>query len=564
MKSQQFRRMIRGAGLVLAMILLLAIGCDDNSTEPSNNPPNVPINPIPINDGSVRNGDPATLAWTCTDPESDDMIYNVYFGVTEASDMVADSLTEASYQTDALVYGVTYYWQVIAFDSEGDSTISPVWSFVVDSTITPQRYLLDTDIESGDSVNISADTIWVLSGFVFVEDGAVLSIEEGTVIKARPGAGVNASALIIARGGRIHANGTAEHPIIMTSEADDTDDPSDLPLTVKGLWGGLIILGAAPNNNTGGIGQIEGIPSEEPRGEFGGSNSHDNSGTVRYVSIRHGGSDIGAGNEINGLTLGSVGDGTTIEYVEVYSNNDDGVEFFGGTVNVKHIAIAFCGDDCYDYDEGFNGHGQFWFAIQGVSNGNRAGEHDGATGNEQSTPYAIPIITNATYIGSGTGSNNEDNDLVIIMRDNAGGKYYNSIFCDFLHSGLEVEDIDDASLEDSRKRLEAGDIEYMHNIWYDFGDGNTAAAIWAQNFVRTYMTDSANDNDIVDPQLNGISRTNGGGLDPRPNASGPAATGAVIPSGSFFESVSYKGAFDPAATPWIAGWTALSQYGFIQ
>jgi hypothetical protein len=442
-----------------------------------------------------------------------------------------------------------------------DNNNSSTGPEVPDSTYT---LVFDDTIEPGDSVHLNADTTYLFSGFVFVENGAVLSIDAGTVLKFRPGQGVNASALIVARGGKIYANGTAEAPIIMTAEADDINDPSDLPVFSKGLWGGLIILGAATNNNPGGIGQIEGIPSDEPRGEYGGVDDNDNSGVVRYVSIRHGGTEIGAGNEINGLTLGSVGSGTTIEHVEIYSNVDDGVEFFGGTVRTKYIAVAFCGDDCFDYDEGFRGQGQFWFGIQESDNGNHAGEHDGATGNEQGTPYAHPIISNATYIGSGVGSANSDNDPAIIMRDNAGGEYHNSIFYDFNGSGLEVEDLADPGLEDSRARLEDGEIVYRRNVWYGFDPDNSPESVLTQDFVRTVLTQPQFGNEIADPELGSIDRGGSGGLDPRPSVAGVAGSGAVTPSGGFFDNVSYKGAFDPAATPWINGWTALSAYNFTQ
>ncbi len=425
-------------------------------------------------------------------------------------------------------------------------------------------YFFDDDIEPGDTVTLTADTEWVISSFVFVEEGAVLNIEAGTVIKGRPGQGVNASALIICRGGKIYANGTADAPIIMTAEADEIDNPNDIPVFSKGLWGGLILLGNATNNNPAGVGQIEGIPSDEPRGEYGGNNDNDNSGILRYVSIRHAGSEIGAGNEINGLTLGSVGSGTTIEYIEVFSNLDDGVEWFGGTVNCKNMAVAFCGDDCYDYDEGFRGKGQFWFSIQSSEEGNRAGEHDGATEDESATPYAHPIISNVTYVGSGANSANADNDHTFKIRDNAGGEYHNSIFYGFNGDGVDIEDLPDSvSTQDSRKMLEDGLIIFENNVWYSFGEGNTAAGIWNQDFVRTYMNNTGT-NDIEDPQIANITRTTTGSLDPRPAAGGVAGSGAAIPSGSFFTNVTYKGAFDPNGANWLKDWTALSAYGFTE
>jgi hypothetical protein len=427
--------------------------------------------------------------------------------------------------------------------------------------------VVDNDIAPGQTYNMTADKIYMLDGFVFVEEGAVLNIEPGTVIKGKetPSTGDNASALIIAQGGKIFASGTAEHPIIFTAENDDLNDPEDLTSADRGLWGGVILLGKATINTTSGIGQIEGIPSTESRGAYGGGatpDDEDNSGVLRYISIRHGGAEIGAGNEINGLTMGAVGNGTTIEYIEVFSNFDDGYEWFGGTVNTKFLVSAFCGDDGFDFDEGWRGKNQFWFAIQGTDFAGRLAEQDGGTTPEDKEPFAIPIISNATYIGPGvTAVPQGDGAEAMIFRDNAGGKYYNSIITEYNGAlngyGITVEDL--ASGEDSRARLEAGDLVLNNNIWWNFGKTNSVDSIARQQFVRDHF--NANNNQVIDPQIMNISRSGDGLLDPRPNTSGPAAAGAVSSSDEFFISTSYFGAFDPDATLWTAGWTALFQTG---
>ena len=435
----------------------------------------------------------------------------------------------------------------------------------------PYKYITDEDI-AGDVV-FKADTIYVLQGLVFVEDGETLTIQSGTVIKANPGQGLNASALVVARGGKIYAEGTPSRPIIFTALADNVDDTQDLPLDARGLWGGVILLGKAGINTADGVGNIEGIPTTEPRGAYGGTDDEDDSGIMRYVSIRHGGTDIGEGNEINGLTFGAVGSGTTIEHIEVFANKDDGYEWFGGTVNTKYLVAALCGDDSFDYDEGFRGNGQFWFALMSDVDGfgNRAGEHDGGTSPEDGTPYAIPHIYNATYIGGGMDSNNSENDLVFIFRDNAGGHYVNSIFTDFSQKALAVEDL--TSGEDSRSRLEIGDLALKNNIWYGFGGGSSFADLamivnssgddQADSYAANYLSNTSNGNEMVDPMLLGISRTNDAGLDPRPSASGPAnSPGADVPSDDFFSTVTYKGAFGPNDF-WVKNWTVLESYGFL-
>ena len=213
--------------------------------------------------------------------------------------------------------------------------------------------------------NITTNTTWekgkvyVLTSRITVVSGVTLTIEPGTIIKGQAGTGANATALIIARGGKIMAEGTAAEPIIFTSVADEIQpgqiDGGNLDVDLDGLWGGLIVLGNAPISADASSVQIEGIPASDPNGLYGGSVADDNSGVIKYVSIRHGGANIGEGNEINGLTLGGVGSGTVIENVEVVANQDDGIEFFGGTVNVKNAIVWAAGDDAIDTDQAWSG-----------------------------------------------------------------------------------------------------------------------------------------------------------------------------------------------------------------
>lgn len=213
--------------------------------------------------------------------------------------------------------------------------------------------------------NITSNTTWktgktyLLNGRIAVTAGAVLTIEPGAVVKGQAGTGANASALIIAQGAKIMAEGTSSSPIIFTSQADNIKPGSiaspNLDATTNGLWGGLIILGKAPISADAASVQIEGIPASDQNGLYGGSDAADNSGVLKYISIRHGGANIGEGNEINGLTLGGVGSGTVVEYVEVVGNQDDGIEFFGGTVNVSNVVVVNVGDDAIDTDQAWSG-----------------------------------------------------------------------------------------------------------------------------------------------------------------------------------------------------------------
>lgn len=273
----------------------------------------------------------------------------------------------------------------------------------------PANQVVKTGAISSDET-WTADKVYVLDGRVYVENGATLTIEAGTIIKGKEGTGTNASALIISKGAKINANGTATQPIIFTSVLDNIEIGQNVGTNLDendaGKWGGLIILGNAPTSAGDGDTQtqIEGIPATATYGQYGGTNANDNSGTLTYVSIRHGGALIGAGNEINGLTLGGVGNGTTINNIEVVANLDDGIEFFGGTVDVDNALVGFQGDDGIDIDMNYSGTVDNFFVIGGVSS-DEGLEIDGPEG----TTYTDGLFTlsNGTIIsatGDGSGS----------------------------------------------------------------------------------------------------------------------------------------------------------------
>ncbi len=281
------------------------------------------------------------------------------------------------------------------------------------------------------SGNITSDVTWTkdkvyqLASRVAVVDGVTLTIQAGTVIKGEAGSGANATALVIARGGKLMANGTAQEPIIFTSIADEIKSGQiaspNLDPTLQGLWGGVIILGKAPCSLSGGIPQtnIEGIPESDPNGLYGGSIANDNSGVIRYISIRHGGANIGEGNEINGLTLGGVGSGTVIENVEVIANVDDGIEWFGGTVSVTNAIVWNSGDDALDTDQAWAGTMDNFVVICG-SNTDHALEIDGPEG-----PFRDGhTLRNGTIKGSNVAE-------LADFRDGAQGTFENIYFTGF-------------------------------------------------------------------------------------------------------------------------------------
>lgn len=297
----------------------------------------------------------------------------------------------------------------------------------------PQAASYPSITVSGD---ITTNTTWTndkivyLDGRVIIQSPAELTIQPGTVIKGKAGSESNAAVLIVGVGAKIHASGTASQPIIFTSE-DDNIIPGQIEspnLTVnnKGLWGGVIILGDAPiSPSTGTTAEIEGIPAGTPGTTYGGNDNSDNSGEFQYCSIRHGGVIIGAGNEINGLTMGGVGNGTTVDHVEVYANLDDGIEFFGGSVNVSDAIVVKIDDDSYDVDQAYSGTVSNFMAIISPTADGDAFEIDGPEGSSNNTGT---FTFDKGYIVGASG--NTSNDYAV-FKSNAQGTLQNVHFTNF-------------------------------------------------------------------------------------------------------------------------------------
>jgi len=274
---------------------------------------------------------------------------------------------------------------------------------VEDGTVTPDPVTV--------SGTLSANAIWtndrfyILSGKVVVPSGVTLTINPGTIIKGAEGAETLASALVVARGGKLIAEGTSTQPIIFTSVLDNIElgasSGTNLNMTDNEKWGGILVLGYAPISASDGDAEanIEGIPVQDGTGKYGGNDPADNSGILKYISIRHGGITIGDGNEINGLTLGGVGNGTVIENIEVAANLDDGIEFFGGTVDVKNAVVAYQGDDAIDIDQNYSGTVDNFAIVHGGADTDEALEIDGPEG---SANDGLFTLVNGTCIAVDT------------------------------------------------------------------------------------------------------------------------------------------------------------------
>ena len=400
--------------------------------------------------------------------------------------------------------------------SEEDPVIEYV---IVTETVTETNTdevdpFADSTLEGNITENktLDASKIWLIKGRVSVIDGTTLTIPAGTIIKAASGTGADASTLIVARGGKMIANGTADNPIIMTAAADNIQVGGTYPesgpalkVDTRGLWGGLLILGKAPCSFKSDVTelQIEGIPTSDTNGLYGGSVADDNSGSFQYISIRHGGAEIGEGNEINGLTLGGVGSGTTVNQIEVLGNVDDGIEFFGGTVKATNLLVWGQGDDAIDIDQGYAG------TIDGALVVLTAASDHGfeIDGPEGSAPGRF-TLKNATVIGATDDCDAEGVDGEMAdFRKGATGDILNILFKDFA-GGKDVEL--DASADAST--YTAGTLTFVNiDILHPLdGNGNVCSDVESVDKIfddksdeSTFETDASTFAEIVTVQKEG-------------------------------------------------------------
>ncbi|MCF8212691.1 MAG: T9SS type A sorting domain-containing protein [Cryomorphaceae bacterium] len=354
------------------------------------------------------------------------------------------------------------------------------------------------------SANITVDTRWtanntyLLSGPIYVNNNATLTIEPGTVIRGNKA--IAGSALVITKGAKLIANGTKNAPIVFTSSGGVGN-------RAIGDWGGIVILGKAANNlpanatagTAAGIGNIEGLPVS-PNSEYGGGatpNDNDNSGILKYVRIEFGGYAYQIDKEINGLTMGSVGRSTVIDYVQTSYTNDDSFEWFGGTVNAKHL-VAYRGlDDDMDCDFGYRGQIQYVLvvrdpAIADQSSGSTSEgfECDNDGSGSTNSPKTAATFSNVTAVGPLRGNVNATIDLkherALRLRKNSEMKIHNSIFMDF-KKGLFI---DGATTE---AQATGGNLLFKNNILAGYRPNNGFFKTSASFDIKTFFATNAND-----------------------------------------------------------------------
>lgn len=382
-----------------------------------------------------------------------------------------------------------------------------------------------------EDLHLTANFDYVISGAVRIgNDNAsnpVLSIDPGVTTYGQSGNDF----LWIDRGAQIWANGTREAPITMTSASD-----ADATASTRGEWGGLVINGNAPIN-----GCSEGTVLCEAAGEgnsglFGGNDAQDNSGSLTYLVVKYAGFLINDLDELNGIAFQGVGSGTNVDYIQVHNNQDDGIEFFGGTVNARHLYLTGNRDDSLDWTKGWQGKVQHVVVVQGEDTGDQGFEMDNNGDAPDLAPRAQPVIANATLVG------NANTDIGMLIREGTGGNFYNFVITGFGDGCIDIDTTETftaagtpdnlsgtLTMNNSVVDCETNYIEdageaFTVEAWFEAQDGNT--------MLETGMSDYINSTAV-----NNINHFETESLGP------------------WFDETDYVGAVPGAGEDWTAGWT---------
>ena len=467
---------------------------------------------------------------------------------------------------------------------------------------------------------LTCDKTYIIDQKIYIPSGKTITIAPGTVLKGRiapdgatPGTPdpAKASALVIERGGKIIADGNADCQIVFTAEADTLD--GKYPIANMGKWGGLVILGKATNNLTlaangpflaggsgklavaNGLGTMEGFATSNTQDQYGANltagesfDDNDNSGILRYVSVRHAGAILSVGAELNGITLGSVGRGTTLEHLEVVSCADDNIELFGGTVNLKYVSTLFGNDDMFDYDLGWSGKAQFLFGmktdVSASVDSDNGFEADSDDNKSNLNPKSIPVIYNATIIGNSKSATTSDNSSIaaINAKELTGGEFYNSVFANFKNGFNMVKSFG----------TRTGGSEAYHNWSTANGNGTGILKVKCNTFVGvtnplTVGSAAANvvtaDNDQFAADGNVIVAGNtlpgfdysftvnnatnafSGKNDVTPNPALSISGCPTAPVDGFYRAANYRGAFSSNANEnWLSNWSYSQVLGITK
>lgn len=446
-----------------------------------------------------------------------------------------------------LVATTTGYIHMVQID---DPTREAVSKYPVE-IVRPSPSKIDSVLKDAitGNVTLSNTKIYGLKGYVHVLSGGTLNIEPGTIILGDE-VGIN-SALVINRGAKINAIGTPTLPIIMTSSAPPGQrSPGD--------WGGLVIFGKARINNPGGEAIMEGgfDVNDKTRWYYGGTDDDDNSGTLKYVRVEFAGIALQPNQELNGITLGGVGRGTTIDYVQSSYANDDGIEWFGGSVNAKHLIVNGCLDDDFDTDNGFSGKVQFGvsqrYKNRADQSNSEAFESDNDASGSSNLPYTSAIFSNMTVVGPLSDTSQTPNSrfgAVAQIRRNSRESIFNTVFMGW-GRGVEISSVG------TMAAMQVDSLAIKNCSFYGIKTTimNTASGTPPTGFDVNWIAKAEYGNVIDKSTPNNAQLENPFDetvFNPMPKAGSPVLAGASFAKvgtvtgieDPFFEKVTYRGAF---------------------
>ncbi|SMF54616.1 hypothetical protein [Pseudobacteriovorax antillogorgiicola] len=372
---------------------------------------------------------------------------------------------------------------------------------------------------------LGADKVWVLEGGVFIggdnTESASITFQPGAKIVGKSGSDF----LVVNRGSQIFAEGTAQAPIVFTSSKAVGERR-------RGDWGGLIINGNAPINGCGNVALCE-AEGEGSTGLYGGNDAFDNSGVLKYVRVEFAGNEITPENELNGIAFQGVGAGTTVDYIQVHMNADDGVEFFGGTVNAKHIHLTGNRDDSLDWVNGWTGKVQYVVVEQYGDEANNGIEADNLSSPQNAQPRSNPALSNMTFIG--TTSEAAKGGAGMLLRRGTGADIMNTVVTGFKDSCIDIDDTETFG----QVKISSTVVSCAKNFELEAGD--------VFNIQDWFLGNATNK--VANPQLNGYV----------PAAGSPLLGAGVTPFDFYFDEVDYIGAIKDAASDWTVGWTTSAR-----
>lgn len=393
---------------------------------------------------------------------------------------------------------------------------------------------------------LSADSTYLLKGFVRVQSGATLTIPAGTKIYGEYN---SQGSLIVKPGGKIMAQGSVNKPIIFTSEFAK---PGSAQAPTRGDWGGIILLGNAPINVTGGTASIEG-----PMDTYGGNDPDDNSGVLSYVRIDYAGIAFSPNNEINSLTMGGVGRGTQIDHIQVSYANDDSYEWFGGTVNCKYL-IAYRGlDDEFDTDFGYNGKLQFLLGVRDPEfadvSGSNGFESDNDGTGSTNEPRTSPTWWNVTLIGPKADASTTFNSYYkrgMHLRRSSQNKINNALIMGW-PDGLLIDGTNTVA------DAQSGAMYIKNSILSGMTNNFKSTDATFQANMEAWFTSNGGRTFATNAEVNLADPFNLSNPNAMPKPGSPVRSGYALPpnDGFFDPTADFIGAF--GQTDWTAGWSTF-------